>query len=103
MILLAKSNHVLECHRGTTQNSCYKLDEMVSCAAVGCKNTSSTQTNGTQTNGTNKLSWHAFPLNGELRALWIAKVKRGNLPKNPKLCSAHFEARMFKRNFRVNL
>ena len=66
---------------------------MVSCVAVGCSNSSSNSTN---------LSWHCFPSDKVLRAKWIAKVKRDDLPKNPRLCSEHFEPRMFKRNLRVS-
>ena len=72
---------------------CCNVVKMVSCAAVGCHHTSQTHKH---------LSWHAFPSDGKLRGIWIAKVKRENLPKNPKLCSAHFEPHMFKRNFMVS-
>ena len=55
---------------------------MVHCVAAFCFNNS---------NKSKGISFHTFPKDKKLRNAWEITVGRRSLPKNPKLCSDHFE------------
>ena len=61
-------------------------------AAVGCNNDSN--------NKNSSISFHRVPLQGEIRKKWLIAIKQpeANLPKEPYLCSAHFEPHCFNEN-----
>ena len=62
------------------------------CCAVGCNNDSK--------NKNPSISFHRVPLQGEIRKKWLIAIKRpkANLPKEPYLCSAHFEPHCFNES-----
>ena len=46
-----------------------------------------------------KIRFHTFPKDKELRQAWIHAIGRTSLPKNPRLCSKHFEEHCFKQSY----
>ena len=68
---------------------------MVHCAAIDCTNSSSKK---------NDENISFFKLPKDIRKkIWIAKLKRQNLPKdeNVYVCHLHFEEACFKRDLKV--
>ena len=71
---------------------------MVTCAAIGCGNSS------TSKSSKDVKGWHQVPSDPSRRKLWLAKMKRD--PPYPKdenfnLCGLHFESSCFKRDLKV--
>ena len=63
---------------------------MPHCAAVGCSNEAKNKRDPS-------ISFHRVPLEGEISKKWLAAIGRplSNLPKQPHLCSHHFEPHCF--------
>ena len=72
---------------------------MVYCVAVGCSSNSCSKKAGS-------VSFFQLPKDAKLRATWLSKIKRKNLPKdsgrNITLCHLHFEQNCFERDLIVN-
>ena len=50
-----------------------------------------------------KIRFHVFPRENELRQAWIHAIGRTSLPKDPRLCSKHFEEHCFKESYLMEL
>ena len=50
-----------------------------------------------------KIRFHVFPRDNELRKAWIHAIERTSLPKDPRLCSKHFEEHCFKESCLLEL
>lgn len=49
------------------------------------------------------IGFHVFPRDNELRQAWIYVIGRTSLPKDPRLCSKHFEEHCFKESYLMKL
>ena len=70
---------------------------MVNCLVVNCHNTYK------NTKGKGE-SFHKLPENGNLKKIWLAKIKREDAipkPENCYVCSDHFIKDDFKWNIQV--
>lgn len=69
---------------------------MVHCAAIDCTNSSSKKND-------ENISFFKLPKDSR-KNIWIAKLKRENLPKdeNVYVCHLHFEEASFKRDLKVS-
>ena len=69
---------------------------MVHCAAIDCSNSSSKRND-------EKISFFKLPKDINLKKIWIAKLKRENLPReeNIYVCHFHFEEECFQRDLKV--
>ena len=70
---------------------------MVHCSAINCTNSSSKKSD-------NPFSFFKLPKDANRRKVWIAKLKRANLPKDEHLrfCHGHFKKNFFQRDLRVS-
>ena len=70
---------------------------MVYCCAVNCSNNSKGK--GKEKN----ISFFRLPRDESLKKVWLAKIKRSNLPdeNNVRLCSNHFEENCYERDLKV--
>ena len=50
-----------------------------------------------------KIRFHVLPRYSELRQAWIHAIGRTSLPKDPRLCSKHFEEHCFKESYLLEL
>lgn len=46
-----------------------------------------------------KIRFHTFPKDKKTHQAWIHAIGRTSLPKNPRLCSKHFEEHCFKESY----
>ena len=46
-----------------------------------------------------KIRFHKFPDDAAIRRAWIHAVGRTSLPKDPRLCSKHFEEHCFEESY----
>ena len=69
---------------------------MPHCVAFGCTKQAKKANNP-------NISFHIFPRNEKLRLAWRKAVGRKSLPKNPRLCSEHFEADCFEDSVRLQV
>ncbi|XP_063899211.1 peroxynitrite isomerase THAP4 isoform X1 [Helicoverpa armigera] len=62
------------------------------CAVDGCKNCS-----GTQSKSVDGITFHVFPVNTEIRKLWLQNLKKPNWSPTiySKICSIHFDPNDF--------
>jgi hypothetical protein len=72
--------------------------KMVNCCAVGCSSNSKAKSN-------KKISFYQLPRDKSLKKVWLAKIKRANLPReeNIKVCNLHFEESCFERDLKNEL
>ena len=70
---------------------------MVHCAAINCTNSSSKKSDST-------FSFFKLPKDPNRVKVWLAKLKRANLPKDGNLhvCHEYFEENCFQRDLRVS-
>ena len=64
------------------------------CAAFGCSN---------QSNNNKDVSFHTMPKEENLRKAWFIAIGRTELPKNGRLCSAHFTSECFEPESQLKL
>ena len=57
---------------------------MPHCAVVGCNNQAKKKDDPS-------VCFHCFPEKPELYRAWVNAVKRTTLPKDPRVCSRHFD------------
>ena len=68
--------------------------KMPHCVAFGCNKQTKYRKNPS-------VSFHAFPKDERFRQAWIRAIGRTSLPKNPHLCSEHFEAGCYEDRVRL--
>jgi len=68
--------------------------KMPHCVAFGCSKQAKNRKD-------TSISFHIFPKDDRLRRAWIQAVGRTSLPKNPRLCSEHFDADCFEDTVRL--
>ena len=68
--------------------------KMPHCVAFGCNKQ-------TKYRKTPSVSFHAFPKDERFRQAWVRAIGRTSLPKNPRLCSEHFEAGCYEDRVRL--
>ena len=73
-----------------------RLNKMPHCVVVGCNEQA-------KKNKDPKVRFHCFPEDPELYRAWVNAVKRTTLPKDPRVCSRHFERACFDESFLMEL
>ena len=68
--------------------------KMPYCVAFGCNKQTKYRKNPS-------VSFHAFPKDDRFRQTWVRVIGRTSLPKNPRLCSEHFEAGCYEDRVRL--
>lgn len=69
---------------------------MPHCVVVGCNNQAKKKDDRT-------VRFHCFPEEPELYRAWVNGVKRTTLPKDPRVCSRHFELSCFDESYLMEL
>ena len=69
---------------------------MPHCVVVGCNNQAKKKDDPS-------VRFHCFPEKPELYRAWVNAVKRTTLPKDPRVCSKHFERSCFDESYLMEL